>query len=48
MDSLLEALKTGSAFSHKPRRKAPARGAAGKHYFYSVRISPKRATNLLY
>ncbi|GIX89718.1 protein diaphanous [Caerostris darwini] len=28
MDSLLEALKTGSAFSHKPRRKAPARGAA--------------------
>lgn len=28
MDSLLEALKTGSAFSHKPRRKAPVRGAA--------------------
>lgn len=28
MDSLLEALKTGSAFSHKPRRKAPARNAA--------------------
>ncbi|KFM59584.1 Protein diaphanous, partial [Stegodyphus mimosarum] len=28
MDSLLEALTTGSAFSHKPRRKNPARGAA--------------------
>lgn len=30
MDSLLEALKTGQAFSHKPRRKVPARGAAGQ------------------
>ncbi|KAG8184006.1 hypothetical protein JTE90_024463 [Oedothorax gibbosus] len=28
MDSLLEALKTGSAFSHKPRRKPNPRGAA--------------------
>ncbi|XP_054706244.1 protein diaphanous-like [Uloborus diversus] len=30
MDSLLEALKTGSAFSQKPRRKAAARGAADR------------------
>ncbi|XP_035216961.1 protein diaphanous-like isoform X2 [Stegodyphus dumicola] len=42
MDSLLEALTTGSAFSHKPRRKNPARGAAELEHLVSQFSYPEK------
>lgn len=41
MDSLLEALKTGSAFSHKPRKKAPRAAGAERR----AQLSRSRSRN---